>query len=74
MPGPQPPGNPPVFHMVTRRDDNGITVMVQDVMTQAGAEALARQLEARAHKQSYAVLPYALGMRDAVLHAAGILR
>jgi hypothetical protein len=43
--------------LVTRQDDNGNVYVVAELATEAEARALAAELEARGHKQLYAVVP-----------------
>lgn len=42
---------------LVRLDDNGNEFVVRTGLTRAAAEALAREFEARGHKQSYWVRP-----------------
>jgi len=47
------PSDPQSCWTVWRTDDNGNTFMVQEKLTQAEAERLAAEFEARGHKQLY---------------------
>lgn len=44
---------PPQHWCLVRRDDNGNQFIVRTGLSRAEAEALAREFEARGHKQSY---------------------
>ncbi|UTW07724.1 hypothetical protein [Pseudomonas benzenivorans] len=52
-----PPFAPAQHWCLVRLDDNGNEFVVRSGLSRAAAEALAREFEARGHKQSYWVRP-----------------
>lgn len=62
------------LHMVTRTDDAGNTVLVQDGLGPCQALAVHDKLEACGHKQSYSIMRYATPSdRDNLLRSLGII-
>jgi hypothetical protein len=51
--------------LVMRQDDNGNVFVVAELASEAAARTIARELEARAHKQMYWVEPRTAKPRDA---------
>ncbi|MBS7660755.1 hypothetical protein I0D00_02170 [Pseudomonas lalucatii] len=54
----------PQHWCLMRLDDNGNEFVVREGLSRAAAEALAREFEARGHKQSYWARPQPPASRD----------